>query len=64
MNAWWLRYLMAIDDNGEAFELSADPLLDTVCPMVADIKLGDKIDAKEVLKPLVSTGVFGDFCRS
>ena len=26
--AGWLRYLMAVDDNGESFELSPDPLLD------------------------------------
>ena len=26
--ALWLRYLMAIDDNGNAFELSPDPLLE------------------------------------
>ena len=33
--AGWLRYLMAVDDNGEKFELSPDPLLETVCPVVA-----------------------------
>lgn len=38
--AGWLRYLMAIDDKGEAFELSPDPLLTKVCPCVADISLG------------------------
>lgn len=39
--AGWLRYLMAIDDEGNSFELSPDPLLDTVCPYVADIQLGN-----------------------
>ena len=28
--ALWLRYLMAIDDNGNQFELSPDPLLEDV----------------------------------
>ncbi|MBQ3648856.1 MAG: mannitol dehydrogenase family protein, partial [Treponema sp.] len=28
--ALWLRYLMAIDDNGNPFELSPDPLLEDV----------------------------------
>ncbi len=37
--AGWLRYLMAVDDNGNAFEPSPDPLLDTVMPIVADYKL-------------------------
>ena len=52
--AGWLRYLMAIDDNGNRFELSPDPLLDTVCPYVADIKLGDDIDVETSLKPILS----------
>lgn len=51
--AGWMRYLMAVDDNGNPFELGADIMLDSVCPVVADIKLGDKIDAHEVLKPLL-----------
>ena len=32
--AGWLRYLMGIDDNGDPFELSPDPLLPTVLPFV------------------------------
>jgi fructuronate reductase len=57
--AGWMRYLMAIDDNGEAFELSPDPLLDTVCPIVAGIKLGDT-DVEETIKPLLTNkAIFG-----
>ena len=41
--AGWLRYLMAVDDQGNPFELSSDPLLDTVRPYVADIHLGDAL---------------------
>lgn len=37
--AGWLRYLMAVDDEGNAFTLSPDPLLDTVCPYVAKLAL-------------------------
>lgn len=44
--AGWLRYLMAVDDEGKAFELSPDPLLDTVCPYVAEIRLGEAFDAE------------------
>ncbi|MCD8305080.1 MAG: mannitol dehydrogenase family protein [Prevotella sp.] len=40
--AGWLRYLMAVDDEGKTFELSPDPLLGDVCKYVAAIKLGDK----------------------
>ena len=58
--AGWCRYLMGIDDNGEAFELSADPLLGAVRPVVADIKLGDKGDFSEKLRPILSrTDIFG-----
>lgn len=46
--AGWLRYLMALDDNGNKFELSPDPLLDTVCPIVSNITLGDNRGASEI----------------
>ncbi|MCI8488881.1 MAG: mannitol dehydrogenase family protein [Lachnospiraceae bacterium] len=57
--AGWLRYLMAVDDNGNAFELSPDPLLDTVRPYVAGVRLGEAVDV-EALKPVLSnTKIFG-----
>ena len=57
--AGWLRYLMAVDDNGNKFELSPDPLLDTVCPYVADIKLGDT-DVEGKIKPVLENAkIFG-----
>nr|MBQ8253122.1 mannitol dehydrogenase family protein [Lachnospiraceae bacterium] len=58
--AGWLRYLMAVDDSGKAFELSPDPLLDTVCPHVAGIKLGGESDAQERIAPVLKdAGIFG-----
>jgi fructuronate reductase len=51
--AGWIRYLMAVDDKGNAFELSSDPLLSTVCPYVSDIKLGDGEEAKEKIVPIL-----------
>ena len=51
--AGWLRYLMAVDDEGNAFELSPDPLLDTVCPYVAGFKLGEAADVEAALKPVL-----------
>ena len=58
--AGWLRYLMAVDDNGNKFELSPDPLLDTVCPYVADIKLGESIDVEAKIKPVLENAkIFG-----
>lgn len=55
--AGWIRYLMGIDDKGNSFELSPDPLLEQVRPYVKDIKLGDSFDAKEELKPLLKDKV-------
>lgn len=60
--AGWLRYLMAVDDKGDKLELSPDPLLDVICPCVADIKLGDtdvtKIEA--AVKPILeNVKIFG-----
>ncbi len=55
VHAGWLRYLMGVNDDGEAFELSPDPLLDTVRPYVASFTLGgDASGAEEALKPLLS----------
>lgn len=57
--AGWLRYLMGVDDNGNAFTLSPDPLLDTVCPYVNKIKLGDDVDT-DALRPVLSNReIFG-----
>lgn len=52
--AGWLRYLMGIDDNGNTFTLSPDPLLAEVRPYLADIRLGDRFDADALLRPLLS----------
>ncbi len=58
--AGWFRYLMGIDDNGNEFKLSSDPLLERIRPIVQGIKLGDYIDVKVLLeKPLRDKAIFG-----
>ena len=52
--AGWCRYLMGLDDNGEAFAISADPLLDSLQPYLANVKLGEVRDFHEDLKPILS----------
>lgn len=52
--AGWCRFLMAVQDDGQAFEPSRDPLLSELQPYVADVKLGDKVDAHAVLKPILT----------
>lgn len=57
--AGWLRYLMGINDKGEKFTLSADPMLDTLCPYVSGIKLGDTDIHEKVLPILSNEKIFG-----
>jgi fructuronate reductase len=59
VQAGWLRYLMGVNDNGEAFELSPDPLLDEVRPFVADVKLGQPFDKAKILPLLKNEKIFG-----
>jgi fructuronate reductase len=54
--AGWLRYTMGIDDKGEEFECSSDPLLDDVAAVTRTIKLGDtrsEAELKAVLLPIL-----------
>lgn len=58
--AGWLRYLMGVDDNGQPFELSSDPLLDELLPYFKDMKLGDDLNPSESLKDILTNEkIFG-----
>jgi len=61
--ASWVRYLMAVDDEGNAFELSPDPLTPQVCEYVKDFKLGESYTVDEVkskIMPLLKNAqIFG-----
>lgn len=57
--AGWLRYLMGIDDKGEKFTLSPDPLLEELCPYVAEIRLGDTEIEEKIRQILESEKIFG-----
>ncbi len=57
--AGWLRYLMAIDDQGEAFDISPDPLLSQVQPFVANVKLGVPVEEKEIAPLLRDKKIWG-----
>ena len=65
--AGWLRYLLAVDDEGRPMECSADPMLETLQAQLASVKLGDPASASdEVLAPILSnTALFAvDLCRA
>lgn len=55
--AGWLRYLMAVDDNGNLFELSPDPMLKSLTPLITRIKLGDKEGIHEKVAEILSNHI-------
>ena len=58
--AAWCRYLMGIDDCGEAMEMSPDPMLPELRSYVKEIELGDESSIGDHLKPLLSNErIFG-----
>jgi len=58
--AGWCRYLMGVDDNGHAFDISPDPMLAELKPLLAGVELGGDIDISKVLYPLFSNAsIFG-----
>ena len=59
VHAGWLRYLMAVDDEGKAFEPSPDPLLASAQEYVKDFKLGEKPDCAKLEGLLRNKTVFG-----
>lgn len=63
VHAGWLRYLMAVDDEGKAFEPSPDPLLEDAQKFVSGFALGtvpSAEDTKKALLPLLTNRqIFG-----
>ena len=58
--AGWIRYLIAKDDNGKDFELSADPMMPELQEIVKGIEFGKPETVGEKLKPLLKNkNVFG-----
>lgn len=51
--AGWLRYLIGVDDDGNPFEISPDPLLPAMQEKLAGITLGSEIN-EEQLRPILS----------
>lgn len=52
--AGWCRYLLGIDDEGNIFTPSSDPLLAELQGYLKDVKLGDTDIKKDLLKPILS----------
>jgi mannitol 2-dehydrogenase len=58
--AGWLRYLLGVDDKGNDFELSPDPLRDELREIFTNIKLGEELeDIKAIQRLLSNEKIFG-----
>lgn len=58
--AGWMRYLLAVDDKGEAFEVSSDPLKDDLQAKLAGIQVGKPETYTGQLKSiLANASIFG-----
>ena len=65
--AGWLRYLLAVDDQGRPMACSSDPMLDTLQQQLSAVSLGEPESASdEVLAPILSNPALfaGDLCRA
>ena len=57
--AGWLRYLTGINDKGERFEPSSDPMLEELTPIMSKYKLGDTVNKEDILPILKNDRIFG-----
>jgi len=57
--ASWLRYLLAVDDNGQAFELSPDPLAESAHADLAGVKFAQPLKGGELDKILSREDIWG-----
>ena len=57
--AGWLRYLLAVDDEGNEFELSPDPNLDELREKLDGIKLGEFKVTDDLRELLQNEKIFG-----
>ena len=58
--AGWCRYLLGVDDQGEKFDLSSDPMLAELTEALRDVKVGDRESYTGQLKGILSNeNIFG-----
>jgi len=52
--AGWCRYLLGVNDEGERFDVSPDPMYDVLEEKLAGVELGQKGPFHDALKPILS----------
>ena len=55
--AGWLRYLLAVDDNGQPMTVSPDPMMESLKAALAAVEPGVPASAKAALEPILSNPV-------
>ena len=55
--AAWLRYLLAVDDEGKPMDVSPDPMREGLQEALRGVRFGDPDSAEGVLKPILSNEV-------
>lgn len=55
--AGWCRYLLALDDELQPMALSSDPMLETLCPLLSAVRIGEPYDVHAALQPILSNAV-------
>ncbi|TRW24916.1 mannitol dehydrogenase family protein [Criibacterium bergeronii] len=58
VQAGWIRYLLEIDDEGNSFEMSPDPLKETLKEQVKNLKIGQE-DVSSIESLLTNSTIFG-----
>ena len=58
--AGWLRYVLGVDDQGQPYVLSPDPLAPVYQEELKHVKIGDPESAEGALRPILeNANVFG-----
>lgn len=58
--AGWLRYLIGVDDNGDAFSCSPDPMLTVLQQKLTGLSLGmESLPTNAICELLADTAIFG-----
>lgn len=58
--AGWCRYLLGVDDNGNTFDLSPDPMLEELRSKLSGITVGNQESYKDQLRDILSNeNIFG-----
>lgn len=60
VQAGWCRYLLGVDDEGNSFTVSPDPMYEGLAAKLEGVKVGESCDVHKVLQPILSDAkIFG-----